>query len=366
MDLLVEGIGTTVPKHCYDVARSIATARLVLMPDAGQDTWLPGLFEKSGITRRYNTLGDDDIHSLVTGPRAALPDDQRKTWAGPSVATRMRYYQRDAPTLAVTCCREALAEAGWEPAQVTHLVMVSCTGFAAPGVDLALIDGLGLDRGVERTLVGFMGCHGALNGLRVARGLVSAESAARVLVCAVELCSLHCSFTWNPGRLVANALFADGAAALACRGLDRQGKEAGWRLVASGSQVLPGTGGSMGWVIGDHGFEMSLSKEVPRKIEENLGPWVDGWLARQGLKRTDIRSWAVHPGGPRILDATENALGMERGALADSREVLRDYGNMSSPTLVFIARRMMARGAGLPCVMLGFGPGLAIEAALWM
>jgi predicted naringenin-chalcone synthase len=101
----------------------------------------------------------------------------------------------------------------------------------------------------------------------------------------------------------------------------------------------------MGWVIGDHGFEMTLTKEVPKVIEAQLGAWVDGWLGRQGMKRSDIRSWAVHPGGPRILEAAENALGLEAGGLADSRGVLRDYGNMSSPTLLFIARRMMRGGA---------------------
>ena len=366
MQLLMEGLGTAVPANRHDVARSLATARMLLEPDPEQDTWLPSLFEKSGIVCKYNTLSDEDIRVLVTDARAGLSAEERKNWQGPSVGTRMRYYERDAPPLALNACRQALEAAGTAVGSITHLVTVSCTGFTAPGIDLAVIDGLGLDRGVERTLVGYMGCHGALNGLRVARGLVSAEPGARVLVCAVELCTLHCAFSWDPGRVVANALFADGAAAVICRGIDQVEDAPGWRLAASGSQIVAGTGGSMGWIIGDHGFEMSLSKDVPRKIEATLGPWLREWLAKQHLTVDAIRSWAVHPGGPRILDATENSLGMANGGLADSRGVLRDYGNMSSPTLLFIAKRMMERRAELPCVMLGFGPGLAIEAALWV
>lgn len=365
MDLLVEGWGTAVPAHCHDVARAISHARLVLEPDPDQDTWLPGLFEKSGIVERYCSLSEEDIHSLVSKPRASLSPDERKSWPGPTVGTRMRFYERDAPPLAVAACRDAMENAGTDPKSITHLVTISCTGFTAPGIDLAVIDSLGLDRGVERTLVGYMGCHGALNGLRVARGLVNADPQARVLLCAVELCSIHCSFTWDPGRIVANALFADGAAALVCSGVQGNSTTNGWRMVASGSQVVPNTGSSMGWVIGDHGFEMSLSKDVPAKIEQTLGSWLDAWLSKQGLTRDQVRHWAVHPGGPRILDATEKVLGLPPGGLLDSRATLRDYGNMSSPTLLFIGRRMMERGAERPCVMLGFGPGLAIEAALW-
>ena len=358
-------IGTAVPRHCYDRARDLEVARLILRPTAEQESWIPGVYAKSGIEKRYYILGDEELDDLVRRPLAGMTEQERSEWNGPSVGLRMGYYEREAKPLATRAAQVALEEAGCAAGEISHLVTVSCTGFAAPGVDWYLMDSLGLSADVERTHVGFMGCHGALNGLRVARGLVAARPDARVLLCAVELCSLHYHCRWDPSRVISNSLFADGAAASVCAA--GAGKlESGWRLLANGSHRVADTGQMMGWVIGDHGFEMTLTKEVPKVIEAHLGPWVDGWLAKQGMRRSDIRSWAVHPGGPRILEATENALGLAAGGLADSRAVLRDYGNMSSPTLLFIARRMMEQNAELPCVMLGFGPGLAIEAALWV
>lgn len=358
-------VGTAVPQHCYDYARDLEVARLILRPTPEQESWIPGVYAKSGIEKRYYILGDAELDDLVRRPLAAMTEDERSAWNGPSVGLRMGYYEREAKVLAIRASQDALEQADCAGEEITHLVTVSCTGFAAPGVDWFLMDSLGLSSDVERTHVGFMGCHGALNGLRVARGLVAAQPEARVLLCAVELCSLHYHCRWDPSRVVSNSLFADGAAASVCKAGAGK-KDQGWGLQASGSHRVADTQQMMGWVIGDHGFEMTLTKEVPKVIEAQLGAWVDGWLGRQGMKRSDIRSWAVHPGGPRILEAAENALGLEAGGLADSRGVLRDYGNMSSPTLLFIARRMMERGAELPCVMLGFGPGLSIEAALWV
>jgi len=358
-------IGTAVPRHCYDRARDLEVARLILRPTAEQESWIPGVYAKSGIEKRYYVLGEAELDDLVRRPLAGMTEKERSEWNGPSVGQRMGYYEREAKTLAVQAAGSAMEQAGCSPGQITHLVTVSCTGFEAPGVDFSLMDSLGLSADVERTHVGFMGCHGALNGLRVARGLVAAQPEARVLLCAVELCSLHYHCRWDPSRVISNSLFADGAAATVCVA---DGGEAGrgWKLMANGSHRVADTQAMMGWVIGDHGFEMTLTKEVPKVIEAQLGPWVDRWLAKQGMTRSEVGSWAVHPGGPRILEATENALGLAAGGLGDSRGVLRDFGNMSSPTLLFIAKRMMERGAKLPCVMLGFGPGLAIEAALWV
>jgi predicted naringenin-chalcone synthase len=210
-----------------------------------------------------------------------------------------------------------------------------------------------------------MGCHGALNGLRAARAFAGSEPTARVLVCAAELCSLHFRFGWNADLAVTNALFADGAAALVGSG-DSGDDADSWRLAASGSYLTPGTADAMTWTIGDHGFEMTLNPKVSHQIGEHLRPWLRGWLARHGLELADIASWAIHPGGPRILDAVEDALGLDRRVTADSREVLAAHGNMSSPTVLFILERLRGRSAPRPCVALAFGPGLAIEAALFV
>jgi predicted naringenin-chalcone synthase len=276
----------------------------------------------------------------------------------------MERYAQEAPGLALRAARAALADAGVtapEAPSVSHLVTVSCSGFRAPGFDIELIRGLGLDPSVARTHVGFMGCHGALNGLRVARAFVEADPSRRVLLCAVEMCSLHYDYRTGTSHILANALFADGAAAVVAGG----GPAGGWRHAASGSVLLPGSADQMTWSIGDHGFEMGLSPRVPQTIAEHLRPWLERWLSAQGLGLAAVASWAIHPGGPRILDVVEKALGLPPDATSDSRAVLEECGNMSSPTVLFILERLRRRGAALPCVALGFGPGLTAEAALF-
>jgi predicted naringenin-chalcone synthase len=209
-----------------------------------------------------------------------------------------------------------------------------------------------------------MGCHGALNGLRVARGFIESDPCARVLLCAVELCSLHYHYGWDPDRLVANALFADGAAAVV-GGWDNDPSDDCWRIRATGSCLVPDSEHAMRWRIGDNGFIMSLSASVPEIIGERLRPWMESWLKGNGLSIADVRSWAVHPGGPRILGSVSRALGLPRGATEVSKEILRDHGNMSSPTILFILDRLRRHNAPRPCVALGFGPGLVAEATLF-
>jgi predicted naringenin-chalcone synthase len=209
-----------------------------------------------------------------------------------------------------------------------------------------------------------MGCHGALNGLRVARGFAASDAGACILLCAVELCGLHYHYQWDPQKMVANALFADGAAALI--GVPEPSAPTGaWRVAASGACVFDDSEDAMTWTIGDYNFEMSLSKRVPGLIARHLPPWLASWLGHHDLKIEQIASWAVHPGGPRILAAVEASLGLGNEALADSKAVLAECGNMSSPTLLFILDRLRKRDAPRPCVALGFGPGLAAEAVLF-
>jgi predicted naringenin-chalcone synthase len=186
----------------------------------------------------------------------------------------------------------------------------------------------------------------------------------------VELCSLHYHYGWNPSKMIANALFADGAAAvvgMAAGSGDPRRERApvdAWCVAATGSCLVPDSTDAMTWTIHDHGFEMTLAKQVPGLIAKHLRPWLKTWLGRQGLGLEEIAAWAVHPGGPRILSAVEEGLCLPRAALAASRAVFAECGNMSSPTLLFILDRMQRERAGRPCVMLGFGPGLSAEAAL--
>jgi predicted naringenin-chalcone synthase len=274
----------------------------------------------------------------------------------------MRAYAETAPCLAVTAAGRALVSARVAPEEVTHLVTVSCTGFVAPGIDVAIIEGLGLPRTTERTHVGFMGCHGALNAIRVARSFADGSPRHVSLVCSVELCTLHFAYGWDPDMMIANALFADGAAAAVGRSANGSSDE--WRVGATGTFLVPESRDDMTWRIGDHGFRMTLSARVPDLIEAHLTGWVVAWLAEQGLALGDVRSWAVHPGGPRILSSVERALGLERASSQVSREVLAECGNMSSATILFILDRFKRLEAPRPCVALAFGPGLVVEALL--
>jgi predicted naringenin-chalcone synthase len=276
----------------------------------------------------------------------------------------MQCYNNEAGELGVKASHRALAAAQITADQFTHIITVSCTGFYAPGFDIEIINRLGLPRTVQRTHVGFMGCHGAMNALRVAQAFADRQPSARILVCAVELCSLHFQYGWAPDKLVANSLFSDGAAALIMAGDESAVKTRCGLHKGSGSVIVEDTADAMRWYIGDNGFQMQLSSQVPNIVANTLANWLSSWLRQYDIAVGDITNWAVHPGGPRILDAVEQCLQLPESALLASRTVFEQCGNMSSPTVLFIIEELLRAKASGPCVVLGFGPGLTIEAAL--
>ena len=358
MSLRIAGMGLALPEHAL-AQSDAADVLLSLLYPGGRARVVQALYARSGIRKRHSVLlsaadGDSTPRQRFFEPARDAADD------GPSTARRMEAFETAAPPLAADASDAALRDAGLMPEEITHLVTVSCTGFFSPGLDAALIERLGLPRTVERTHVGFMGCHGALNGLRVASSLAGADPDARVLLCCVELCSLHLGYRWDADTLVANALFADGAAALVGVGAG----VGGWRVAASGTLLFPDSADAMTWRVGDHGFRMTLSARVPDLIREHAGGWLAGWLRGQGLTMEDVRTWAVHPGGPRVLSAFGQGAGLDPAAFAASRAVLAEHGNMSSATLLFILQRLRAANAEAPVVALAFGPGLVAEVAL--
>lgn len=366
MSLWLAGIGTAVPGNSVTQERATELAFEVLNLRDDEGWHVKEVFRRAGVRKRHSIVLDHrsgDAWSQSYFPTLCDPE-KRDGLSGPGTAERMKTYHRHAIPLGLEACEKALENAKMPANATTHLVTISCTGFAAPGVDCGLIEKLGLPRGIARTNVGFMGCHAAFNGLRVANAFVTAEPDAVVLLSAVELCSLHFDYGWEMDRVIANALFADGAAAVVAKSGDIAGPGR-WKLVANGSHVVPDTADAMTWRIGDRGFEMSLSRKVPRLIVRNLPQWLASWLGSHDLKVEDIGSWAVHPGGPKIVTSVEEALSLKSGSLDDSREILAEYGNMSSPTILFLVDRLMKQNARLPCVALGFGPGLAIEAMLF-
>jgi predicted naringenin-chalcone synthase len=289
----------------------------------------------------------------------------------PATGERMARYEKWAPELAIRAIGALdgdIAKAG-----ITHLVVASCTGFIAPGIDQRIIAATGLDPSIERTVVGFMGCYAAVNSLRLAHHIVRSEPEARVLVVAVELCTLHFQRSTDLEKILSMLLFGDGAAAAIV-----SGDSSGIALSDFRAAALSNTAEAITWRIGDQGFDMVLDGKVPSLIAEALTRErkrndKNGLL--RGQQAEDFDVWAVHAGGRTVLDAVETGLELPGEALRPSREILRQYGNMSSATLLFVLRSMLdARASGngkahangnghapQNGMAMAFGPGMAVE-----
>lgn len=389
------GIGSALPRLRIDRQRAAEYAQTFSCHSDQQRRKLQVVYRRTGIGYRGSvlleqsfetpaeTLSDVSPGGLVV--QRFYPPARSANDRGPTTNCRGQRFAEEAPALANGAAAAALADAAVDAALITHLVTITCTGFHAPGIDISLIDQLGLPPQTERVQVGFMGCHAVINGLRVAHGLVSADAAARVLLCSVELCSLHYQYGFDADRIVSGALFADGAAAmvlgrpwqdgsaqqtpapadavpLAVATQTRSGHTS--QLIATGSWLVPHSRDAMTWRIGDHGFEMSLSARVPDLIRTHLRPFLDAWLRRHGQSLQSIGGWAVHPGGVRILSAVEESLALPAAALETANRVLSEHGNMSSATMAIILETFAAESQPKPWLMVGFGPGLEIEVAL--
>lgn len=359
------GISTAVPAQSISQDQA-AWLAAQLHPQGSRESLIKALYRRSGVDRRGSVLleGIDSNGQPLQSFYRPLSEDELH---GPSTQRRMSAYAEFAAPLAFEAAANSLCDAKLAPAQITHLVTVSCTGFQAPGFDLALIERLGLSPAIQRTHIGFMGCHGVLNGMRVARALAMSEPGACVLLCAVELCSLHHQYTTDTEGIVANSLFSDGAAACIVQAADDEvsfDDQGSCELRGQASHVVVNTDDLMSWNIADQGFRMTLSPKVPDTIRGQLRPWLEGFLAGYDLSVEQIPNWVVHPGGPRILSAVAESLSLSDAQMLPSRETLRLHGNMSSPTVLFILQRILSQSVSGPCVMLAFGPGLTIEAAL--
>jgi len=311
-------------------------------------------FDQSAIDRRHTVLPE-----LVAGG-SSFVDAHTRALGSPLTGARNEVYRREAPGLFARAAREALSRADVAPGEVTHVVTASCTGFFAPGPEYRLVRDLGLPTTVPRDHLGFLGCAAALPALRAAARICATDPAAMVLVACAELCTIHIRTPDDAEQIVAAAVFADGAAAaVVTAGPPRT---AGTTLDLDGfSTALTEQGEQdMAWTIGDHGFEMRLSAEVPRIIGREVR------AALAPLRADEIEAWAVHPGGRSVLDRVQEAFELPDAALDASRDILREYGNMSSATVLFILARMLESGTlggGDRILALAFGPGLTVEAA---
>ncbi len=344
----INRIATAVPDHeVHGFFIRFAVASLAAQPR--RQSLFTKMAERSGIESRYSCFEPADDPEGPCADKAGI----FQRGAFPGTAERMDLYEGAAADLAMRAVdRLAL---GPDVAAVTHLIVASCTGLSAPGLDLEIVHRAGLSPSVERTLIGFMGCYAAINALKLAHHIVRSEPAARVLVVNCELTSLHFKETDDLERLLTFCLWGDGCSAALVSaqptGIRLDGFKA---LLARDAQDL------MTWKVRDDGFDMVLSGRVPAAIQSLLGGNVAEILRGDTVDEVDL--WAVHPGGRSVLDAVQRTLNLAPDALARSREVLRANGNMSSATVMFVLADMLATAeAGAKGCGMAFGPGLTAE-----
>ena len=336
----INAIATAVPAVECDASYHAWALRQ--LEGRREATLLGRMMQRSGIASRYTVLPDAATQQAEGSFYAAAEP--------PSTLDRMTVYAREAPELAL----EAIAQLG-DLGGITHMVVASCTGFTAPGLDQVIARRLGLAPTVERVVVGFMGCYAGVTALRTAAHLVRSDPTALVLVVSVELCTLHLQPTDRLESLLAMGQFADGAAAAV---VSAQGP--GLALGEGLSLTLEDSHELITWTIGDTGFAMELSGEVPGRLAEALAQPEVADVVTAGRPVSAIEAWAVHPGGKSIVDAVERGLGLPPEKVAASRAVLHDYGNMSSATVLFVLDRLMEQRPATG-IALAFGPGLAME-----
>ncbi|MBC5774298.1 type III polyketide synthase [Pontibacter sp. KCTC 32443] len=356
-------IGTANPPHKIPQMQVADFMARALQFDEQNTRRLRALYRVSGIGQRYSVLPD---YIRENGDFTFYPNTPNLE-PFPTVQQRMDVYKRHAVDLSEQAVRNCLKQTpGINLTEITHLITVSCTGMYAPGLDIELVERLNLPATVQRTAVNFMGCYAAFNAIKLADAICKAAPDANVLLVCTELCTIHFQNNPEEDHLVSNALFGDGAAAVLMQG--KPCSEMSLELQSFHCDLAPAGKRDMAWHIGDTGFEMTLSSYVPDLIKSGIKQLTDRLL--QGLKTTlaEIKLYAIHPGGRRILEVIEQELGMTRDDNRYAYQVLRDFGNMSSATVLFVLKALMdnltSKEKDEPVLSFAFGPGLTLESML--
>lgn len=361
MGSCISAIGTANPEHKIlqkDIFRFMANAFALNDTNTAR---LKSIYDHAGINCRYSVIPDfgfaDSENFSFFEQNSALE---------PFISTqqRMQIYQQKAVLVAADAVRACLKDLGDSIyKEITHLITVSCTGMYAPGLDIDLVENLGLNRHTERTCINFMGCYGVVNGLKTADYICRSNPNAKILVVSVELCTLHFQKESTLDNWVANSLFSDGAAAALVTNGPLASNQPTIELESFYTEFLPEARDEMGWYVGNTGFEMRLTSKVSRQIKKYIKPITNNLLAHAGLDYDQIGAYAIHPGGKKILEAVEDALGLPEESNAVAYEVLQQYGNMSSATILFVLDKMLKEQKlnGQRILSFAFGPGLTVE-----
>jgi alkylresorcinol/alkylpyrone synthase len=350
-------IGTAVPAYLHRQEDILPFMQRIYALEKEGARRLKFLYGHSGIGSRYSVIPD---YSCPIGEWQFYPPTENLE-PFPDLEFRMRWYQRHAAPLSLQAIRDCL-HGKLEASDITHLITVSCTGMSAPGLDLELVEALRLPPSVFRTSLNFMGCYAAVHALKLAHALIAGDPSARILIVCTELCTLHFQQEPTQDNIMSSLLFADGSAAALVVADDFP--ERGLRLKHFYSEIAPEGKREMTWGLASTGFRMTLTGYVTELIGADFAGLVGNALKKSGMEMQRIGHWCIHPGGKKILEAIHKSLSFTNGELDNSYAILEQFGNMSSPTILFVLRRIMAdlEERGSNCIFgAAFGPGLTME-----
>ncbi|MEP3389190.1 MAG: type III polyketide synthase [Reichenbachiella sp.] len=362
MGAYITAIGTANPANRYsqeDLAQFMCDH---LTEDASQHKKVKVLYRATGIQHRYSVLDD---YKKQPGTFTFYSNEEDLS-PFPSTQKRMNIYRQEALPLAISAITDCLGN-NHQLSEFTHLITVSCTGMYAPGLDVDLIKALNLATDIRRNSLNFMGCYAAMNAINLSKEICDNSPEAKVLIVSVELCSLHLQKEQTEDNLLAHSLFADGAAAVVVSG-QLQKDESALEVMHSASQLFISGQNDMAWQIGDFGFEMALTSYVPKIIEGGIKKLTSDLLSKNNLVLADIDAYAIHPGGKKILEAIENQLGITKTQNHAAYEILKNHGNMSSPTVLFVLNQVWSQlksESNKKILSFAFGPGLTLESLLF-
>jgi predicted naringenin-chalcone synthase len=349
----IVSIGTALPEHCHEQSNILQFMQKAYKLDAVEARKLSFLYRHSEINNRYSVIED------FGKPDSEWSFIQKDGEDNPSLNERMQIFDEHALSLSVNAINDCINEV-ISSKEITHLITVSCTGMSAPGLDLQVAEKLGLSPNVFRTSVNFMGCYAAIHALKIAKMICDSTSNSNVIIVCTELCTIHFQQAYSLDNAASSLLFADGSAAVLVSNTINNASYL--KLRSFYSEVAYQGKGDMSWRISDKGFLMTLSAYVPQLIQEDIECFVNKALQAANMTKDEITHWCLHPGGKKILEVIQSKLHLSDEDLSCSKEVLWQYGNMSSPSILFVLKKIMA-GLDSSANVFGvaFGPGLTME-----
>jgi len=349
-------IGLALPPYRHKQDDILKFMQVVYAMNNNDNRKLKYLYRHSGIDHRYSVIPD---YSRVVNDWEFYPQTENLE-PFPSLEQRISLFNKAAAPLSVTAIRECV-NGLIRSNEITHLITVSCTGMSAPGLDLQVMELMKLPRNIYRTSVNFMGCYAAIHGLKMAEAVCRTEKDAKVMIVCTELCTLHFQKEPTVDSIASSLLFGDGAGAVLVTSDDYPKK--GLKLDQFYSEVITKGKKDMAWELSSSGFLMTLSGFVPELLEEDFKPLVTRALEKAGIDQREISYWCIHPGGRRILDAIHRSLSFTNGDLQYSYETLKEVGNLSSATILFVLKKIMNADlkSGQRIFGAAFGPGLTME-----